>query len=80
MPTKITLQVRGIHGIFVSGIHFDFGVCVKFCLWNPGSNRHKIERLSSAQFSLVMFFFTENYKGTTVDNWRIRGFVFIIVF
>ena len=28
--------------------------CLKTCLWNPGTQRHKIVRLSSAQFGLVM--------------------------
>ena len=29
--------------------------CLKTCIWNPGTYRHKIVRLSSAQFGLVMF-------------------------
>ena len=34
VPTKLTLQVfvRGIHGRFVSGIHLQFGTCLKVCL------------------------------------------------
>ena len=28
--------------------------CLKACLWNPGTYRHKIVLLSSAQFGLVM--------------------------
>ena len=28
--------------------------CLKTCLWNPGTYRHKIVRPSSAQFGLVM--------------------------
>ena len=28
---------------------------LKTCLWNPGTYRHKIVRLSIAQFGLVMF-------------------------
>ena len=28
--------------------------CLETCLWNPGTYRHKIVRLSSAQFGLVM--------------------------
>ena len=62
VPTKFTLQVivRGIHGSFVSGltfwnmIHWHFGTCLKVCLWNRGTRRHKIIRLSSAKFGLVM--------------------------
>ena len=57
VPTKLTLQlfVRGIHEIFVSGIYLLFGTCLKICPWNPGTYRHKILRLSSAQIGLVMF-------------------------
>ena len=54
--TKFTLQifVRGIHWNFVIGIHLHFGTYLKTCHWNPGTYRHKIVRLSSAQFGLVM--------------------------
>ena len=56
IPTKFTLQifVHGIRPIFVSGIHLHFGTSSKTCLWNPGTYRHKILRLSSEQFGLVM--------------------------
>ena len=56
VPTKFTLHsyVRGIHGNFVSGIHLHFGTCLKTSFWNPRTYRHKIVRLSSAQFGLVM--------------------------
>ena len=56
VPKKLTLQkfVRGIHGSLVSGIHWHFGLYLKVCLWNPGTYRHKISRLSSAQFGLVV--------------------------
>ena len=48
MPTKFTLHS------YVRGIHLHFGTCLKFSFWNPGTYRHKIFRLSSAQFGLVM--------------------------
>ena len=58
VPTKLTLQVYvcGIHWNFVCGIHLHFGTYSKNCLWNPGTNRHKIVLLSSAQFGLVMIY------------------------
>ena len=54
---------------FCSLLSFDRYVkilpCLKTCLWNPGTYRHKIVRLSRSQFGLVMskfhclcFFFT----------------------
>ena len=54
VPKKFALHsyVRGIHGSFV--IHLHFGTCLKISFWNPGTYRHKIVRLSSAQFGLVM--------------------------
>ena len=52
--------VLGIHGSFVSGIHLHFGTCLKISFWNPGTYRHKIVRLSSAQFGLVMVVDTED--------------------
>ena len=57
VPTKFTLQVfvRGIHRNVVSRIHLHFGTCLKISLWNPGTYRHKIVLLSSAQFGLVMY-------------------------
>ena len=56
VATKFTLQVvlRGIHETFVSGIHLHFGTCLKICLWNPRTYRHKTVRLSSAQFGFLM--------------------------
>ena len=53
---KFTLQVyvRGIHVNLVKGIHLHFGTCLNTCLWNPGTDRLKIVRLSSAQFGLAM--------------------------
>ena len=59
MPTNLTLQlfVRGIHGNFLSGIHLHFGTCLKVSFWYPGTYKHKIVRLSSAQFGLVMLYF-----------------------
>ena len=51
----LQLFLRGIHWNFVSGNHLHFGICLKTCLWNPGRYRHKIVRLASAQFGLVMF-------------------------
>ena len=75
VPTKFTLQVyvRGIHGSFVSGIHLHFGTCCKISFWNPGTYRHKIVCLSSAQFGLVMLTWKLNYKrfffhGTSMLN------------
>ena len=55
-PTKLTLQVyvHGIHVNLVSGIHLHFGTCFNIYLWNPGTYRHKIVRLSTAQFGLVI--------------------------
>ena len=55
VPTKFTSQVYvcGIHWKFVCGIHLHFGTYFKTCLWNPGTYRHKIVLLSSAQFGLV---------------------------
>ena len=38
----------------VSGNHLHFGTCLKISFWNPGTNRHKIVRLSSAQIGLVL--------------------------
>ena len=54
VPKKFTLHsyVCGIHGSFV--IHLHFGTCLKISFWNPGTYRHKIVRLSSTQFGLVM--------------------------
>ena len=56
VPTKIALHshVRGIHRSFFSGIHLHFGTCLRISFWNPGTYRHKIVRLSSAEFGLVM--------------------------
>ena len=56
VPTKLTLHVyvRGIQVNLVSGIHLHFGTCLNTSLWNPGIYSHKIVRLSSAQFGLVM--------------------------
>ena len=48
VPRKFTLQV------YVRGIHLQFGTCLNTCLWNPF--RHKIKRLSSAQFGLLMVY------------------------
>ena len=66
VPTKFTLQVyvRGIHVHLVSGIHLHFGTCLNACQWNPGTYRHKIVRLFSAQFGLVMelVFFAQDGK------------------
>ena len=39
---------------FVCGIHLHFGTYFKTCLWKPGTYRHKIVLLSSAQLSLIM--------------------------
>ena len=60
VPTKFTLlsYVRGFHRSFVSRIHLHFGTCLNTSFWNPGTYRHKIVRLSSAQLGLVMMFFS----------------------
>ena len=65
VPTKFLLQVYvcGIHWNFVCGIHLHFGTYFKTCLWNPGTYRHKIGILSSAEFGLVMI---TNHKCVTV--------------
>ena len=39
---------------FVSGINLHFGTCLNISFWNRGTFRHKIVRLYSAQFGLVM--------------------------
>ena len=43
---------------FCSLIFFDYSDkvlnCLKSCLWKPGTYRHKILRLSIAQFNLVL--------------------------
>ena len=46
--TKLTLQisVRGNYGNFVNGILIDFGTNLNNYLWNPGTYRQKIVRLS----------------------------------
>ena len=56
VPKKFTLHsyVPGIHGSFVCGTPLHFGTCLKISFWNPATYRHKIVRLSSAQFGLVM--------------------------
>ena len=56
VPTKFTLQVfvRGIHVNLLSGILLHIGTCLITCLWSPATCRHKVVRLSSAQFGLVM--------------------------
>ena len=51
VPTNFTLE------LFKRGIHETFATCLKICLWNPGTYRHKIVRLSSAQLGLVMNLF-----------------------
>ena len=64
VPTNFTLQVfvRGIDGSLVSGIHLLFGTSSKVCLCNPGTYRHEIVRLFSAQFGLVMIYcFCSNF-------------------
>ena len=77
--TKFTLQVyvRGIHVNFVSGIHSHFGTCLNTCLWNPETYRHKIVRLSSAQFGLVMNFYN---LFTRFDFWFFFSFIFKLFF
>ena len=77
VSTKFTLQVfvRGIHGNFVSGFHLHFGICVKVCLWNLRRYKHKIVRLSSAQFSLVMM----TYLWLTFWCFCVKLFLFFNV-
>ena len=73
---KFTLQllVRGIHGKFASGIHLHFRTCLKISFWNPGTCRHKIARLSSAQFGLVMknHPFFESYSFSKMIKIRLE--------
>ena len=45
--------MRNPQKILVGEIHLHFGTCLKTCLWNPGTHRHKIVLLSSAYFGLV---------------------------
>ena len=86
VPTNLTLRsyVRGIHGSFLSGIHLRFGTCLKISFWKPGTYRHKIMRLSSAQFGLVKYFLkiqnlapapfralAHLYTGFTTCYWRL---------
>ena len=56
-PTKFTLQVyvRRIHINLVSGIHLLFETCLNTCVWNPGTYRHKIVRLSSVMLNFLIF-------------------------
>ena len=58
--------------IFVSGIHLHFKTSLKISFWNPGTYRHKIVRLSSAQFGLVMIFLV-------LSNF-VKFFYFILLF
>ena len=51
LPTRFTLKV------YVRGIHLHFGTCLKIGLWNPRTYKHKIVRLYSAQFGLVVMFY-----------------------
>ena len=51
---SLQVFVRGSHRNVVGGIRLHFGTCLKVSLWNPGTYRHKIVRLCSAQFDLVM--------------------------
>ena len=46
--TKFTSKVflRGGRWNFISKIHLHFGTCSKTCLWNPGTYKHKIVRLT----------------------------------
>ena len=60
MPTKFTLQVY-VRGIHVNRIYLHFGTCLNTCIWNQGTYRHKIVRLSSAQFELVTKFKKNRY-------------------
>ena len=57
---------------FCSFIQFDRSdkilTCLKTCLWNPGTYRHKIVRLSSAQFGLVMNYIV---SCITEECWHI---------
>ena len=59
--TNFTLQVfvRRTQGNFVKGTWF------KICLQNPVTYRHRIVRLSSAIFGLVMFRLT---KSCSIDT------------
>ena len=74
VPTKIALQVFvcGIHWNCVCGIHLHFGTYFKTCLWNPGTYRHKIVLLSTAQFGLVMLIWMRTFTryGHQVDNFH----------
>ena len=42
--------------------------CLKTCLWNPGTYRHKIVRLSSAQFGLVIVFSEINVPQGSIEQ------------
>ena len=53
VPKKIYVTLI-CTGSFVSDIHLLFGTCLKISFWDPGTYRHKIVRLSSAQLGLVM--------------------------
>ena len=55
---RIPQQGRSLCSCFFSLFSFDRSdkiiTCLMTSLWNPGTYRHKIVRLSSAQFGLVM--------------------------
>ena len=54
--------------LFFCGVHLLFETFLTIFLWNPGSYRHQIVRLSSAQFGLVMgvvFFLQTNFDFLT---------------
>ena len=66
VPTKFLLQlyVRGIYWNFASRIHLNFEkIWLETCLWNTGTYKHKIVRLSSAQFGLLVQIF--DFQCTT---------------
>ena len=76
MATTFRLQVfvRVIHRNFESGINLHLGTYLNTCPWNPGTYRHKIVRLSSAQFGLVMLKFLCALLGVYILNQQIGDF------
>ena len=79
VPTKFTLQllVRGIHWNFVSEVPLHFGTYLKTFLWNPGTYRRKIVRLSSAQFGLVLNVTNSENLSSQCSEKKVITFLFV---
>ena len=74
---KSQVFVRGILGNVVNGTQLHFGRYLKTCRWNPGLDRQKIARLSSAHISQIMFFILViTFFLLNKNNHRFRILVF----